>query len=264
MRVLGMNCWVRMRKTTGLMLGSCALLLLASCATMPTVPADRVEPLPTSAFPVTVKPGDVMDVKFRYWPNLDEKLMVRADGKIALQLVNEVDTTGLTPQELQEKLKVLYASRLKNPEIAVMVHKELQHYVYVGGEVIKPGRQEILGRMTPLEAVMAAEGFMRTAKLANVLIIRRIGDKEYGRTLDLRPVFKEAERDAFLLEPNDVIYVPKVKVARMSDWVEMYINGLMPYGVGFKDVIGTNNKIPGRPDKSISVGTNGVNMLVTP
>ena len=246
----------------GILLASCGLLLLVSCATSPMVPREAKQPIPTSAFPVTVKPGDVMEVKFRYWPDLDETQMVRVDGKIALQLINEVDVTGLMPQELQEKLEVLYASRLKDPEITVLVRKELQHYVYVGGEVLMPGRKEFLNSMTPMEAVMSANGLLRSAKLSNVLIVRRIGDKEYGRTLDLRPVFREAERNSFLLEPNDVIYVPKTKIARAGDWVDMNINNLMPYGVGFLDVIGANKVSV--PNKAISVGTSGVNATFSP
>jgi hypothetical protein len=78
----------------------------------------------------------------------------------------------------------------------------------------------------------------------------------------LRPVFKEAERDSFLLEPNDVIYVPKTVIARAGDWVDMNINKLMPYGVSFLDVIGAN-KVSAQ-DRMISVGTSGVNVSLSP
>lgn len=238
------------------------LFFLGSCATMPLVPAEVEAPIPKGELPVKVQPGDVVEVKFRYWPDLDEKQMVRADGRITLQTVNEVEAAGLTPEGLRSKLEGLYAHRLKDPEIAVLVRKELEHFVYVGGEVRSPGRKEFLNRMTPMEAVMSADGLLRSAKLSNVLIVRRMGDKEYGRTVDLRPVFRDGERDVFFLEPNDVVYVPKRLITRTGDWVDMHINEIMPYGVGFLDVIGANK--PDVVDERISVGTDGINMSFEP
>jgi len=263
MRVLGMNGFVRMGKAAGWVWVSSCLLLALGCATMPITPPEIEDPIPTSASPVTVKPGDVVDVKFRYWPDLDESQMVRTDGKLTLQCVDDVAVGGLTPQEVQAKLEGLFGSYLRDPEIAVLVRKEQQHYVYVGGEVYAPGRKEFISSMTPMEAVMAANGFLRSAKISTVLIVRRIGDKEYGRTLDLRPVFKEREREVFLLEPNDVIFVPRSLIARTGDWVDMHINNLMPRGVGFLDVIGANDP-PSPQDRVLTVGTTGVDMMFTP
>ena len=63
---------------------------------------------------VTLQPGDVVQVKFFYTPELDVTQMVRPDGRIALQLVGEVSVQGRTPGELQQGLLRLYESHLKN------------------------------------------------------------------------------------------------------------------------------------------------------
>ena len=70
---------------------------------------------------ITLGPGDVMDIKFFYTPELNDSQAVRPDGKIMLQLVGEVTAQGRTPDELRAELVHLYTSELKNPEIAVIV-----------------------------------------------------------------------------------------------------------------------------------------------
>ena len=47
----------------------------------------------------TFSPGDSIDVKFFYTPELNEIQNVRPDGKIALQIIGEVTAAGKTPAE---------------------------------------------------------------------------------------------------------------------------------------------------------------------
>ena len=55
-----------------------------------------------------IQPGDQLDIKFYYHPELNESLTVRPDGKISLQLIHEVPASGLTPEELRGLLKTKY------------------------------------------------------------------------------------------------------------------------------------------------------------
>jgi len=61
--------------------------------------------------------GSTIAVKFFYTPELNDEVVIRPDGKISLQLVDEIKAAGLTPQQLdslltREYAKVLYAGEV--------------------------------------------------------------------------------------------------------------------------------------------------------
>lgn len=209
------------------------LLLLAACATVPKVPSNDVDPLPAARLPLIVYPGDTIEVKFLYWPELDEKQVVTPDGQITLRHVNQVDVAWKSPDEIRDDLLKRYTGILKNPEITVLLRTE-ERYVYVGGEVKLPGgltqvHVPMRGRMTALQAVMAAGGLdKRSAKLQNVLIVRQFPDKECARTLDLRKAFRDGDREPFYLEPFDIVFVPRTNIDRADQWVDQYMSQLVP------------------------------------
>jgi len=189
--------------------------------------------MPTLDRPLVVRPGDVVKLKFLYHPELDETQAVRPDGKISLQLVHEVEVAELAPEEVRQKLLALYAAELKDPEVTVIVQTE-DRYVYVGGEVAIPSGQfpirvPVVDRLTLMQAIMQAGGFRKaSAKLANVLIIRRIGETQYARTVDLREAFRTAEGSPFYLAPGDIVFVPRTKIDRADQWVDQYMSRLVP------------------------------------
>lgn len=46
---------------------------------------------------LTLAPGDTIDIKFFYAPELNESQTIRPDGKITLQLIGEIDVLGERP-----------------------------------------------------------------------------------------------------------------------------------------------------------------------
>jgi len=214
----------------------CVLLLSAlcvSCATEPRVPANDVSPMPGGGAPLVVRTGDVLKIEFAYHSELNATQTVRPDGKISLRLVNEINVAGLGPEEVRQRLLESYGSILKAPEITVVVQTE-QRFVFVGGEVAIPAGQfpvriPLTGPLTPMEAIMQAGGLKNaSAKISNVLIIRRIGGKQYARTIDLRTAFRSGECEPFFLEPGDIVFVPRTKIDRANQWVSQYMNKLVP------------------------------------
>jgi polysaccharide biosynthesis/export protein len=194
--------------------------------------ADRPAPLVASASPVQalrLAPGDSLEIKFFYVPELNEIQTVRPDGRISLQMVGDVDVTGRTPAELREHLFALYAPHLKKPDVTILVRSQANRRVYVAGEVAVPGLLPLDGPMTVLEAIMQAGGFnQRTARVKNVVLIRHQDGKRLGAALDLRAALKGKPSDPFYLEPLDIIYVPKTRVARAAQWIDTHINQLVP------------------------------------
>lgn len=203
-----------------------------------------------------IYPGDVLDVKFTYWPELDDKQVVRPDGRVSLRLVNEVEVAWQSPEEVRQKLLDLYAPILQKPDIAVVLHTE-ERFVFVGGEVKIPGgltqvRVPMQGRLTALQAILQAGGIdKRSAKLSNVLVVRQFPDRQYARTLDLREAFKRPDSEPFYLEPFDIVFVPRSNIDRADQWVDQYMNQLVPDWVNLNlgisrartDIEGSNGSV---------------------
>uniref|UniRef100_UPI00404A1A7C polysaccharide biosynthesis/export family protein n=1 Tax=Desulfobacca sp. TaxID=2067990 RepID=UPI00404A1A7C len=208
---------------------SLSLLLLVGCSNMQPartaadLAAEPVEPLTLSA-------GDVIDVKFFYTPELDESQIVRPDGFISLQLVGDVRVDHLTPAGLQQELLRRYTPHLKNPKITVLVRRVYDARVWVTGEVKRPGPVQMNGKLTVLEAVMEVGGGTRpTADLAKVLVVRQKNDgRHYGCLVNLQEVLQGREGQQFFLHPRDVVFVPPTSITRANDWVDQYINKMMP------------------------------------
>ena len=209
--------------------------IFAGCATAPKVSSVKKSPLPTLPVDVVFQPGDVVEVKFQFWPELNEVQTIRPDGMISLALVHEVKAADKSPEELRTMLLESYADKLKDPEIMVIARVEKNRLVHVGGEVELTRNTDglvavpIIGRLTIWEAIMRAGGILnRSAKISNVLVIRRIGDRQYSRTVDLREEFRSDESEAFFLQPNDIVYVPRTKIDRVDQWVDQYLNRTVP------------------------------------
>ncbi len=205
--------------------------LLLGCESPAKYPsAFEAEPSPPPR--VAIGPGDVVEIKFFYTPRLDETQTVRPDGKIMLQLIGEIEVQGKTPAELRAQLMNLYEPHLnvvKSPEVAVFVRSFFSRRVFVGGQVMIPGTVEMPAKLTVLEAIMQAGGFdMREAEVRNIIVIRHKEGQRYGYSLNLKPMMTGGEIQPFFLEPRDIVYVPRTEIAKAGQWVDQYINKLIP------------------------------------
>ena len=76
---------------------------------------------------------------------------------------------------------------------------------------------------------MQAGGFnLQTAELKNVVIIRQRDGKHYGTVLDFQDVLKGKDERTFYLEPRDIVYVPRTKIADLNQWVDQYLTKMVP------------------------------------
>lgn len=172
-----------------------------------------------------IHPNDELSIKFFYNPELNEDAVVRPDGKIALQLVDEIQASGKTPSQLDKELTELYSVELKRPAVTVIMRSFGGQQIFVGGEVGKPQAITLTPQMTPLQAVMNAGGFLDTANHENVMVIRA-GTNKTPQTyaVDLGQIADGSSPDMnFQLHPGDVIYIPKTGIAEANVWMDQHI-----------------------------------------
>ena len=201
----------------------------------------RPQPASTAAamaqqpvLPYTVGPGDVIDVKLFYTPELDESQIVRPDGKMTLQLIGDIQAEGKTSEELQRELVNRFSAQLINPKVAVFVRRVHDSKYWVAGEVKRPGPYQMLGHATIVEAIMDAGGGTRpTADLKNVLVVRQRDGRHYGCLVNVKEILQGKEGASFNLQARDLIFVPSTKITKVDDWMDQYVNKVIPQHLQF-------------------------------
>jgi len=220
-----------------------ALMLMMGCASSaPAVREGVLRDLQNGASPAKeyrIQPGDQLDIKLFYNPELNETLVVRPDGRITLQLVNDVVAAGLTPAQLTAVLTKAYAGELRNPKVAVILRTSVADKVYVDGEVNKAGLVPLSGPTTILQSISQAGGIKETAKSGEVILLRKMEDNKmtaYRINLDDAFTGTGTNQDIFL-KPNDIVYVPKSTISNINTWVDLYLRRNIPIPMGLS--IGT-------------------------
>ncbi len=207
------------------------LIMFAACSTTPS-PGPQAMQGAMGAEPISdyrLRPGDQIQIKFFYHPELDETLRIGPDGKISLVLVDEVLAAGLTASQLDEVLTKEYDKYLENFSINVIVREYSGLRAYVAGEVGNPGFLNLQGNMTALQAIFQKGGFLRTAKPENVILVRKgAGNKPVAMVIDLKPLLsgEQMENDIYLMA-SDIVYVPKNWISKAGDFVDMYLRRVL-------------------------------------
>jgi len=214
-----------------------AMILLAACTSQI---AKNPAPLPAqgaAAGPYVIAPGDDLDIRFFYNPELNEDVFVRPDGSISLPLAGEVKAAGRTPGQLEDALKDKYSHELRQAAITVIVKGFAGQRVYVDGEVGRPQMVNIAGNLSAMQAISSAGGFKPSARKGEVLVIRRSGEsKPVVIPLDLQAAISGTDTNQDIqLQPYDVVFVPQSKIGEVNDWVDQYLrkNIPLPFGLGY-------------------------------
>jgi protein involved in polysaccharide export with SLBB domain len=200
---------------------------------MQTAPSP-VARVPAEEYQIQI--GDQLDIKFFYNPTLNEQVIVRPDGRISLQLVQEIAAAGLSPASLTRELSARYAVELRQPELTVIVRGFGGQHVFVDGEVARPGLITILASTTALQAIAQAGGLKESARESQVLIIRRTdADQPEALQIDLRKA-QDGSNIAVdvALQPFDIVFVPRSRVANVNLWVDQYVRKNVPFPLGFQ------------------------------
>ncbi len=194
--------------------------------------------------------GDELNFRFYYTPELNTVASVRADGRVALPLIGDIEVAGLSVQALAAKVEAALVGRVKRPQVVVNVQGGSgSQRVFVGGEVGHPGAQPLLGPLTVLQAVMAAEGFKDTAQPASVVVLRaNANGSQTEPTLlkvDLAGLMngQPGARDV-LLSAQDVVIVPRSGVANLNLWIDQYLRRNLPINFGVNYTVNQNRGNP--------------------
>jgi polysaccharide export outer membrane protein len=177
-------------------------------------PPSQAQPAHASAADVTkdfvIGPEDTLSINVWREPELSVKeVVVRPDGKISIPLVSDIQASGFTPQQVQDKLAEKLKEFVASPVVTVTVIRISSLSVSIVGEVQKPGAYPLVFPMTVLELLARAGGVTLDAKAKKIKIIR----KEGANTLQFPFNYKDVKngknlQSNIVLKNRDVVIVP--------------------------------------------------------
>lgn len=189
-----------------LMVGSVAL----GCAT--TRIDFPVEYHPPAEF--LLGPEDVLTVTVWHNQDLSRDVVIRPDGMISMLLIGDVQATGLTANSLAKRITDQLKAFIATPTVAVQVKEVNSYFIYVLGEVAKPGKYPLKSYATVLQGVSLAGGFTPFAS-KNRMHVFRISANGQGGPHEIHIPVKyddvvsgTGSPGNFILRSGDTIVVP--------------------------------------------------------
>jgi len=168
-----------------------------------------------------IEPGDSFDVSFELSPEFNQTVSVQPDGFVTLRGVGDLRVAGETVPELTASLRGAYAKILNDPSISVVLKEFEKPYFIADGQVAKPGKYEMHGQMTLIQAIAIAGGFQSSAKHSQVLLFRRVDDQwTEAKLINVKKMQKSGNlsEDPFL-HPGDMLFVPKTALSKIDRFI---------------------------------------------
>ena len=219
-----------------------------SCVTVAGLTLQQLDELLTSKYDevmYVISEGDSITVKLQNDLVLCNQATVNADGKVDLRTIGEIQAAGHTPPQLREALTMKYSQKLKGSrieaavdgpkptEVSVMLISSAAQKIYIGGEVRRPGMIPIDGMLRATGASFQAGSPEETAELESVLLIRyRKSSEQDVYTKNMKEIIRGKTLDV-ILQPYDVIFIPKTAIAKVSMFLHQYIHSLIPVQFSF-------------------------------
>jgi len=171
----------------------------------------------------TLRAGDVLDLEYRYTPELNQTVTVLPDGYVNLNVVGDIRISDLTVTQAHDLIVRKLQEKLNDPELNLILKEFQQPYVVVAGEVPKPGKIDLREDTTAMQAILLSGGFSASAKSGQVLLFRKINSEMAEiRVLKLTKVRKTADLEHdIVLEPGDMLLVPRDKVENISRYIKL-------------------------------------------
>jgi len=156
-----------------------------------------------------IGPDDILSIVFWRDKDMSDDVAVRPDGKISLPLINEVQASGLTPEQLRVALTTAANKFVEDPAVTVVVKAINSRKVFITGMVAKPGPYALSGPTTVLQLIATAGGVAEYAKSDRIMVMRTENGKTNGRRFNYKDVSEGRNLQQNIeLKPGDTIVVP--------------------------------------------------------
>lgn len=175
----------------------------------------EVELIAPSEFPLG--PEDVLRVTVWKSQDLSGEVTIRPDGTITLPLIGDVPAAGLTANVLAKRISERLTEYISSPVVTVQVKEVNSYFIYVLGEVVRPGKYPLKSYANVMQGISLAGGFAPFASKNKIKVLRNVSNGSEGheqrRQIEIPVHYDDilngtAIPGNFILRSGDVIVVP--------------------------------------------------------
>jgi polysaccharide biosynthesis/export protein len=192
------------------------VLLCAGCSSNP-FNSNPYPPIPDSQRNVEVDydyilgPGD--SVSIYVWGNEELSTMgvVRPDGKITTQLVEDIQASGKTSTQLARDIEIAYSDYVRQPVVSVISSGFVGvpwQTIRVVGEATNPKRVPFKKHMTLLDLMIATGGLTAYADGNGSVLVRMVDGQQVTYSLRLDDLVRDGDISADMsMMPGDIVII---------------------------------------------------------
>jgi polysaccharide export outer membrane protein len=189
-----------------------AVAATAGCSSPPTYP-----PAPSQTgsadWNYLIGPGDSIKVFVWRNPEVSGDFPVRPDGKMTMNLVEDLQASGKTPSQLARDIEKALAKYIQEPIVTVIVAGgtgPFDQQIRVVGEAAKPQALNYREKMSVVDLMIAVEGLTEFAAGNKAYILRTVQGKQERIGVRLDDLMKGGDITANIeMRPGDVLVVPE-------------------------------------------------------
>ncbi|NGZ09601.1 MAG: hypothetical protein CV088_09470 [Nitrospira sp. LK70] len=162
-------------------------------------------------------PEDVLKVTVWKSPDLSGEVTIRPDGTITMPLIGDVPAAGLTANVLAKRIAERLTEYISSPIVTVQVKEVNSYFIYVLGEVVKPGKYPLKSYANVMQGIALAGGFAPFASKNKIKVLRNVSTGSEGheekRQIEIPVRYDDILKGTavpgnFVLLSGDVIVVP--------------------------------------------------------
>ena len=152
---------------------SCLLIAVMICGAAGCVEEQinyKVDLVPPSDF--LLGPEDVLIVTVWKNQDLSREVVIRPDGMISMPLIGDVPAANLTANNLAKRISDRLTEYMASPIVSVQLKEVNSYFIYVLGEVSKPGKYPLKSYANVMQGISLAGGFAPFARKNKIKVLR--------------------------------------------------------------------------------------------
>lgn len=166
----------------------------------------------------TLGPDDVIEIEVQRHPEFSGTYPINLEGKIQYEYVGDIDVTGLTKKQLEEKIRNLIGRYVANPIVTVTITEYRSKVFYVIGEVGRPGKYFMRSETTTVRDAIVEAGlpqFSAAMRKARLITPDKKG-RPRTKYVNLYEILYGGNLKRNIeMRSGDVLYVPSTVMAKV-------------------------------------------------
>jgi polysaccharide biosynthesis/export protein len=130
----------------------------------------KVDMVPPGEF--LLGPEDVLIVTIWKNQDLSREMVIRPDGMISMPLIGDVPAANMTANNLAKRIGDRLTEYMASPIVSVQLKEVNSYFIYVMGEVGKPGKYPLKSYANVMQGISLAGGFTVFAKKNGIKVLR--------------------------------------------------------------------------------------------